>query len=146
MAITAVTFFCEDIRNEQAGVDTLIGIMSDNIVTEIPDEIPVGLSATLPKVCLYTRINFTSDTVPNLIGFRLVKPDGTELGRNEISLETIQTAMEGVGDLPFCGIKSHVKILNFPLSPGIFQAIVSTEYGEIISGALNVMVASVDGS
>jgi hypothetical protein len=49
----AIGFFCEDIRQEINGVETIIGIMPDNVVVE-------G-SGFMPKLGMYVRIHVTPD-------------------------------------------------------------------------------------
>jgi len=50
----AIGFFCEDVRQEMNNVETLIGIMPDNVAIE-------GVGGFLPKLGMYVRIHVTPD-------------------------------------------------------------------------------------
>jgi hypothetical protein len=49
----AIGFFCEDIRQETNGVETIIGVMPDNVAVE-----GAGI---MPKLGMYVRIHVTPD-------------------------------------------------------------------------------------
>jgi hypothetical protein len=53
----AIGFFCEDIRQEVNGVETIIGVMPDNVIVEGG----TTKGGFLPKLGMYVRIHVTPD-------------------------------------------------------------------------------------
>lgn len=139
MPLSAISFFCEDIRKEFNGGETIIGLMSDNLTVEMPPVAPPpGHQAALPKICIYTRINFDKASVPNSLAIVILLPDGKELGRNVIAKSVIDQAVSEMVLADLVGIKAEVVIGNFLLMPGVFKVIVETDFGNYLSGILNV--------
>ena len=141
MPLTAIAIFCEDIRTEQSGIETLIGIMPDNIIV-MAEEPKDGARQALSKVGLYTRINFDKGAVPSRMSIRLLDPMGEEVGTTEVDQAVFAAAVEASGDLPFCGIKSPIVIRNFPVMLGVYRVFVETDIGDITAGALNIRLLS----
>lgn len=78
--------FCEDIREEKQGTDSLIGIMPDNIT--IP-----GVPGIIPKIGVYLRCHISTDNKDiKLVSAKLVAVEGKEFplgsfGETEIERE-----------------------------------------------------------
>src|SRR5271155_1448575 len=96
--VTCIALFCEDIREEQNGVFTLIGIIPDNVNVAA---IPVGASGQLQpdsnikmltKLCIFIRINFDPDYDLCEAKIRLVPPEGTPIELGKIDSTTIYKA------------------------------------------------------
>jgi hypothetical protein len=51
----AIGFFCEDVRQEVSGTETIVGVMPDNVAIQGQ---PGG---SLPKLGMYVRIHITTD-------------------------------------------------------------------------------------
>lgn len=65
--------FCEDLREEKSGQDTLIGILPDNVA--VP-----AFPGAMPKLAIYVRIHLDAAApIPKSIVAKLVLPDGQEL-------------------------------------------------------------------
>jgi len=138
LPVSIVGFFCEDIREEKAGTDTIIGIMPDNVnVRSIP--------CVFPKLGIYIRIHLDPAHDPGEIQLKLALPDGSEfsLGRFEASLVTnsIDTARAGGG--PLAGLISRAVASPFRIpAAGRIRAIVTVKGTEYIAAALNVQIGS----
>jgi hypothetical protein len=139
MTFTAYTIFCEDIREEKAGTDTLVGVLLDNIEVE-------RVPASLTKLGLYTRIYFDplgDDTDIGEVHLKLVLPDGSESAITSFGLEIIEHAKNAARqqDSPRVGLISKAVAAPFPLnSAGRIKFVVQTRTTEFISGYLNVKV------
>ncbi|MGN6207736.1 hypothetical protein [Asticcacaulis sp.] len=139
MPLSAISFFCEDVRKEFNGGETIVGLMSDNLTVEVPSVAPpTGHQPALPKICVYTRINFDMNSVPDRLAIVILLPDGKELGRNVIAKSVIDQAASEMGSNGLVGIKAELTIGNFVLIPGLFKVIVETSFGDYVSGILNV--------
>jgi hypothetical protein len=57
----AVGFFCEDIRQEANSVETIVGVMPDNIALQ------GGTQGFLPRLAMYVRIHLTTDVEVDVI-------------------------------------------------------------------------------
>ena len=70
--ISIIALFCEDVRQEASGQYTLIGILPDHI--EAP-----ALPAMLPKLGVYIRAEFDSQSRPGSMRVSFVNGDGDEV-------------------------------------------------------------------
>jgi hypothetical protein len=135
MNFTAITLFCEDIREEKAGPVTLIGVMSDNL--------QVGaLPGALPKLGFYTRISMPVGEAPAPIKIVLKAPDGTERDLGTFSIDVVaeainQTKAQGT---PQIGLMASALMSPFPImATGRFLTIVRSGSTEKLSGQLNIV-------
>lgn len=86
MRFAATTIFCEDIRAEVSGTETLVGVMPDNINF-------VSFPSTIPKLCAYTRLILFADLEYNEVVFSLSSTDGTVLGENPVESDLLARAV-----------------------------------------------------
>lgn len=135
--IAAITIFCEDIREEKAGTDTVIGIFTDNI--EVPQ-----VGGIFPKICAYTRINV--DHASNLGDLRLkiFGIDGSQILDAQMDPALIDKARSDsltdgnpITSLVFKTVMSNVAVFQ----AGRISAVVTSALGDIQSGSLNIKVA-----
>ncbi len=134
--ISAVGMFCEDIREEKAGTDTLIGILPDNMTVPQP--------GSIPKLCLYVRIQFEPKVDPGDIVIRVFLPTGENIMENIIEPELIKGARDKAisRDAPLVGLFSRMTWGNFPAqSSGRVKVSISAGGREWICGHLNIKVA-----
>lgn len=68
---SVIGLFCEDIRAEKSGTESLVGIMPTNTSA-------AKFPAHAPKMALYVRINFDPSQDPGPISSKLVFPGGEE--------------------------------------------------------------------
>lgn len=122
--LQAVGFFCEDVREEQAGTETLIGIYPDNMA--VP-----GIPGMLHKLGIFVRINFDPESPPSKGTVVLIAPDDSRQVIGEFSEQLIQESRNGAvaqGTL-IAGLKMRSTLIPFPVfTPGRFQLI--AEFGD----------------
>jgi hypothetical protein len=136
LGFNVVAFFCEDIREERMGSETLIGILPDNIaVSSVP--------GMMPKLCVYVRTNFDSeyDLPPGSVIIRF--PHGEDVTLGEITQDLIKTAREKTildgGRL--VGIKTRAAMANVIVkTAGRIQAIAKLGDREQLIASLNINV------
>jgi hypothetical protein len=130
------TLFCEDIREEKGGTDSLVGVLLDNI------EVPV-IPTALPKLGMYTRLGFSLSAAPDNTLVLLRYPDGREQQLAEFSKERIEKEIEKAktSGAPFAGFVSRGRAVPFPIAQtGRLLVVVKSSDTEIVSGHLNVKI------
>lgn len=134
--VRGLAIFCEDIREERTGQDTLIGIMADNIA--VPTT-PVMLA----RLAIYTRVYFDSSEEPEPINAVVQMPSGEkhELGVADTALvrDAFNTAKSNNAPLAGVVLKGIFSPLPLP-SFGAISAIVRIGAREHVLGTLNVVI------
>lgn len=151
MKFSAVTVFCEDIREEKGGTDTLVGLLTDNLnlqgMTEPPSGLPSGSIPVpgIPKLGIYTRVVVPADTKLKLIVAFFTLPSGKEsvIGEFDANLIEKATAEARSFGSPICTLlgKTVVAPLLIRSPGGRFLVTVRAGGEEIIAGTLNIMFA-----
>jgi hypothetical protein len=136
-SFSAIGVFCEDIREEQSGQHTLVGIFSDNV--NIPE-----LPLFMPKLAIYIRINLDPAISTRTITTKLKVPGGPELPMANLSnLIDKSTSQARENGMPYAGLLAKTVFSPFPVqAAGKIEAIVQIEGVEYICGALNVIVSA----
>jgi len=131
--VTCIGLFCEDIREEKSGQDTLVGVMPDNLsVGQIP--------AVIPKLGIYVRIQLESDDNPRSLSVKVRMPGGMELSMGTLD-ELVARAKADAekSGVPFAGMISRSVLSPVPIPlPGKIEAIVEVDGAEYVCGVLNV--------
>src|SRR5262245_674883 len=114
-----VGLFCEDIRQEKSGQDTLVGVLSDNL--SVPNA-PV----LIPKLGIYIRVQLDKDASPRTLRIKLRVPGGPDVPVT--SLDDLISQARADADthgLPFAGLIARGVISPFPVHAlGKIEAIV----------------------
>src|SRR5690349_2972183 len=107
---SAITIFCEDIREESAGTHTLIGIMPDNIAVQ-------AAPFTFPKISVYTRILLSTDFDPAPMEIVLSRDSEKERKLAVIDAELPRMAIEQSKETgsSICGMISKLGVSPFQL-------------------------------
>jgi hypothetical protein len=132
--ISVVALFCEDIRDEKSGMQTLIGIFPDN--ADVP-----AFPCTFPKLGLYLRIHIDPAFDPYSFSLVLRMPSGQEQVVAELGRELIDKGRREAEDSqsPLIGFISRTIVRDFTIpGPGRISAIVKVGEQELLAGALNV--------
>jgi hypothetical protein len=132
--ISVVGLFCEDIREEKTGADTIIGVLPDNL--NVPK-----LPAFLPKLCLYVRIHVNSSFDPGPISVHLAMPDGSVIAKIDLEPELVRTTLKTsqTAKAPIAGFISKFILSPFQIvAPGRIQAVANVDGGSYVCGALYV--------
>lgn len=125
--------FCEDIREEIASTQTIVGVFPDNL--NIP-HVPIGL----PKLCLYIRIAVDPFIDIDPMTIWLVTPDGQEQQVSAIdpSLVASTQAIVRASGTPMATLISRVIAAGFPVVAfGRLRAVLRTKDEEIVCATLN---------
>lgn len=134
--IRGLAIFCEDIREEKSGQDTLIGIMADNLAVPLT---PVLVA----KLALYVRLYFDCSAQPEAVNAALQMPSGEmhELGGASIDLvrESFLTARSKNSQLAGIILKGVFSPLPIPRD-GAMNAIVTIAGVQRALGTLNVVI------
>ncbi|MDI7775023.1 hypothetical protein [Asticcacaulis sp. EMRT-3] len=139
VSFSALAFFCEDVRPEANGSETIVGLMPDNLIPQIQTPPPgPNFAPVIPKLCIYLRIGFTQDSIPSSIIVSIASSNGTELAKNDLGKDVINMAKAEFQNFPLVSIKSIVTIGNFPLFPGIMKVTVEADGKEYIAGLLKI--------
>lgn len=131
----AIGIFCEDIREERSGQDTIIGVLPDRInITSVP--------GMLPKLCLYLRVHISPpEAEVGPISARIIMPDGKVLIENKMEHEKIaQSKSRAAKDgNPYIGLILKFVITPLPISQaGRILAEVEIGDRKEICGGLNL--------
>jgi hypothetical protein len=139
----AIGFFCEDIRHELNGIETIIGVMPDNVAVE-------GGSGFMPKVGMYVRIHVTPDIDVESISVSVDFFDGEHrqvigsFSRDQIEKEKEDARNSGSSLIGFIfrGVMSPFPVPH--LGPVRLKAKVGEE--EIICGGIKIISAAFTAS
>lgn len=133
--ISVVGLFCEDIRQESAGSDTIIGIL--------PDNLHVTQAGILPRLALYIRIHLDPATDPGPIKSRVVSPNGEVVTESEIDPNLVRATREKAlsQGSPLAGLISRLTWSNFPArESGRVRALITAGGKEFVCAHLNIHV------
>lgn len=140
--VVAVALFCDTVRREQGGSDTVVGIMPDNIsISQVP--------AILPRLALYVRIQFDAEIEISPVSLSLRTPDGQNIELGTLDQETFNKAGSSAkeSDKPYAGVIARTEMAPFQvLQTGRIDAIVKTATDEILAGHLTVKIVSPSSS
>lgn len=139
--ISAVGLFCEDIREERSGQDTLIGILPDNLQLEQPPAPGVPVARILPRLCIYMRINIDPSFDPGPVTTRLIYPNGEELNFGPLDPALIKKTRDAAleENKPLAGFISKVVLGNFNTkSEGRIRLVLSAGGDDYLCGSLNI--------
>jgi len=130
--ISAITLFCEDIRHERNGIESLVGLLPDNIsLPEFP--------STIAKLGIYTRITFSAGEEPQ--PFELIVTDvlGTEISLTKVGSDDLEKIRSSVSsDTKFFGLKSISTFINYSVPhEGSLHASIRFAGRNILTGGLN---------
>jgi len=133
-----VGVFCEDIREEKSGTDTLVGVMPDNISVQ-------AVPGLFPKIAFYTRAHIPIDSPIRSISIKVILLDGTTVELGGFDASAIEKEMEAVRKkgtphvgFIFRGILSPMPIPKF----GRVNVWAKVDEEEFVCASLNVEQAA----
>ena len=132
---SAIALFCEDIRLEASGQNSIVGILPDNVnVLKIPE--------VIPKLGVYVRIHlFNYDDPPSIL-FRLVGDEEQEFLKNYVEDHITEKAISESrqSNIGYAGIVSHVLASPFQIQQtGLIRALVAVDGDEQLAGAIRII-------
>jgi hypothetical protein len=143
---SAVCVFCEDIREEKSGQDSIIGTLPDNLIAQgpPPQSVP-NARVFLPRMGIYLRIHLdAAQETPKKISAKVISTDGETIVQtgwdSAIIDKTFADSKEN--HMPVVGLIFKAVIHPFPitLEGGKIIAVAVVDGVERIAGALNVVV------
>jgi hypothetical protein len=149
--ISTICVFCEDIREEKSGQNTIIGTIPDNIIMQktknVSAPIP-NLRTALPRLGIYLRIHLDANRPrPKDISAKIIDPAGqaviqTTWEKNVLDNSFSDSRKNG---FPLVGLIFTSVMAPFPIPEegGKITAMVTIEGIEYVAGALNVIVSTV---
>jgi hypothetical protein len=139
MPITILGVFCEDIREEKGGTDTLVGILPDNV--GVPS-FPGGF----PRLSIYVRVILPLDFEPSPIELSMIAPTGERVSLSQIEVGEIAEALKAGGEAgnPTAGMVFRTTFGGFAVPSACrVQALVKIKDEEHLACFLNVIAAEV---
>ena len=135
----ATGLFCEDIREEKQGTETLVGILPDNMFVPILGEAEQSGQPVFPKLALYVRINLHPKALVDTLSIKLRLPDDKVLNLTTFEKELIEKSRRDASELPFVGLISKVVFGPMPIPvDGKFEAIAELNGSDTVCGFLGV--------
>jgi hypothetical protein len=131
---TAVSLFCEDIRSEATGQDSIIGVFSDSISLG-------NFPATFPRLSIYTRLNFDIDFDIEGLELKIVDSTGKVISRNSLDAELIasnRTDARAKGNPTYGFIMRTVMGLFTIAAPDLIRANVTVNGEETLTGLVAI--------
>lgn len=131
---SAITLFCDDIREEKTGMDTLIGVYPENV--NVP-----SFPFAFPKIGIYTRISFDVTDAPGEIAVRFSAPKQDDVPLTVFSEEFVSNAQieSKTNGSPITGLITKAVSVSFPVKEaGQVRVIVTIQGVEYVGGILNV--------
>jgi len=138
---SAIALFCEDIREEESGQVSLIGVLGDNvIIAGAPTDSSPNVRGFIPKLCIYLRVSVDVNAEVKPIEFVVTMPNG-EIGTrglfDEATIATAQKTREHGN--PIAGLVSRLVMSNLviPSALGRITVTVTIDGQTYVAGALN---------
>lgn len=137
-----VAVFCDDVREEKTGADTIVGVMKDSIrVSQLP-----GIA---PKLFVYLRINATFDALSKQVSVRLDTPWGETIPLGEITDELADEARQTFEKhgAPIVTVIAKTEFVPFKfIRPGRLSVVATVGGVDRVVGTLNVIGTEVSES
>ena len=133
-----VGLFCDDIRPETAGSESIIGVFPDNL--SVP-----SLPGHVPKLALYVRLQLSVDEAAPEIKTLLKLPWGETLNVGSADKAIVEEAISNAAknELPFAGVILRTFLVNFTVkSYGQVHGIVVVNGKEHICAVMNLKPVS----
>ena len=134
---SVISLFCDDIRIEQTGIETLVGVYPDNV------NVPL-LPFQFPKLGIYTRIVIDAQDHLEKIEIQISVPGSDTQLLTEMNRDVIADARKMAIDngTPTVGLISKALSAPFAINEaGQVRIIVKIEGVDYIGGILNVQLA-----
>jgi hypothetical protein len=134
-----LALFCEDVRTEVSGQETVVGTLGDNIeVGQIP-----GL---MPKLGIYLKYNFAIDFRLHSLSSRLLSPDQSVIAEFPVELEILAQANDEAKSsaAPYFGLKQNIIFAPFPITvPGFHAMMCAINGRDHLAGFINIKASPI---
>jgi len=140
--VSTVAIFCEDVREEKNGQNTIVGTLPDNLAIVGPPLVGAGLPH-LPKFACYLRVNVNAQSKPKALSAKVIDAKGTTIAQTEWAQSLIDAAYESskANKMPLAGFIFKFSSGPFPIvGNGNVKAVVTVDGVEYVAGAVNIQV------
>ena len=131
---SVITFFCDDVREEKSGMDTLIGIYPDNINAP-------SFPFSFPKLAIYTRLNIDIEDSLGDIKISVSIPGSKTTILSTLSAEYASKSQADASqnNSPMVGLISKAIAISLSISePGQLRTTVTIGEEKYVGGVLNI--------
>lgn len=131
---SAISLFCDDIREEKSGKDTFVGVYPDNV--NVP-----SFPFTFSRIAIYTRIIIDIKDSPGDIPISILVPTEDDVLLGTLDKKKITKAKKEAkkNKSPTVGLIVKVTAAPFRVpAPGLIKIIVVIEGQEYVGGVLNI--------
>ena len=125
--VSSVGLFCDDVRPEISGQQTIVGVYGDNLaLSQIP--------GALPKLGFFVRVNFEMSFKFETLSHKLMLSNGTLFFENNIDADLIKQSINEAREVnsPIYGFKTFGVAMNFPVESAgrlnLFSVVDGTDY------------------
>jgi len=131
----AIAVFCEDIREEKSGTDTLVGVLHDNLVVS-------SIPGLMPKLGVYVRIQLPKDGNTKRVSTRIRTSQADNIAPATLDHLVDQATQDArAKELPYAGLVSKAVVSPFPIqSVGAIEAVIRVDDSERVCGILNIQI------
>lgn len=145
MSLQMIGLFCEDIREEASGQQTLIGVLPDNInLPAPPSEAAKSARPRIPKLGLYLRVQIGTEEDLSPLTIKLIFSNGSEVDLGTIDQNLIERSKSEAKEngLALAGIRFSAVLQGFQIqSFGAMSAVAEIAGERKLFGMLNFRVA-----
>jgi hypothetical protein len=143
--VSAVCLFCEDIRAEKSGQDTIVGTLPDNLLAQPASPPSPNVKPFLPRVGVYLRVHLDAERdIPKEISAKILSTDGQIVAQSKWERAVVEKSFADskTNHMPLVGLIFKAVASPFPITieGGKVTAVVIVDGVEYIAGALNVVV------
>lgn len=143
---SSVALFCEDIREEKSGQDTIVGTLPDTLQISGPPPPTPDAKAMLPKMGVYLRINFNTDgDKPKDVSAKVLNTNNDIITQSSWDSSVIDKAFADAktNQIPLVGLLLKIVAGPFAIAgSGKITAIATIDGEDRVAGVLNLIVPS----
>jgi hypothetical protein len=140
---SSIALFCEDIREEKSGQDTIVGTLPDTLQIAGPPPTP-NAKAMLSKIGVYLRINFNADgDKPKDVSAKVLNTNNDIITQSSWDSSLIDKAFADAktNQIPLVGLLLKIVVGPFQIADsGKITAIATIDGQDHVAGVLNIIV------
>ncbi len=133
MSVRAFSIFCESVRHEHTGQETIVGCLPDRLLLPRVQE---G-QASFANISVYTKVYFSSDEPALPFSIQLRDSEGFTIGKADVTVDIVNVARDSLAGSSEYGLKNSI---SFTLMTTLPPKFILAEYirGEdiIVTGTL----------
>ncbi len=146
---SAVCVFCEDIREEKSGQDTIVGTLPDNLVAAKSPSLGAAqnIRPGLPRLGVYLRIHLDAEQeIPKEVSAKVINTDGQIVANSTWDHSVVEKTFADSRENHMPVVSLIFKVVAAPfmlnMEGGKITVIAIVDGVERVAGALNVIVST----